>query len=253
MNTNDKRLYGIVGTLLFHGVILLLLILLSFKPSPPPYPDPEGILINFGNETEGLGNEEPMPQETSSPKEATAENEQLTQDFQDAPSLEETKKEKKRKNEKPQQTEEKTKPEKKEKTETINQNALFPSNYNPKTGQGEKTGPGNKGNPNGDVNGTGDEDLGRGTRGITYNLNGRKAVKLAAPKYPSKNREGKVVLAIRVDNSGNVIAASVAKGTTTFDPDLIKAAKVAALKTKFNKVSDPLEQVGTITFVFKLR
>jgi hypothetical protein len=59
---DDKRIYGIIGTLFFHGIIILLLILLSFKPSPPPYPDPEGILINFGDETEGLGQVEPTQQ-----------------------------------------------------------------------------------------------------------------------------------------------------------------------------------------------
>ncbi len=250
---DDKRIYGIAGTLLFHGIIILILVLLSFQPSPPPYPDPEGILINFGDETEGLGQVEPVKEQQAKATEQS-EEQNLTQDFQDAPAIEEEKpkpKKEKKDKPKPEPKQEESKPEKEE--PKINTNALFPSDYTPSEGQGNKSGQGNKGSLNGDPSGTGDEDLGRGRQGITYSLNGRKAVKLAVPKYPSRNREGKVVLSIRVDNSGNVIAASVAKGTTTFDPDLIKAAKVAAFKTKFNKVSDPLEQVGTITFVFKLR
>ena len=248
--TKDKNhKYGILGTIIFHGIVLIILFIFSFKPSPPPYPDPEGILISFGDNTEGLGRYEPANQKTTE-YEQQEEEQILTQDFQDVPAIEN----KKKKIEENTEQKNKTIEDKNEEKTKINKKALFPSNYNPtNNSQGLKYGDGNKGSPNSNINGTGDSDLGKGKQGVTYSLAGREAVRLALPKYPSKNIEGKVVLSIRVDNSGNVIAATVSKGTTTFDPDLIKEAKLAAYKTKFDKVSDPLEQIGTITFVFKLK
>ena len=53
---------GIVGTILFHGVILVIVIFFGFiEPFPPP--EEEGILINFGTEETGAGNREPAVSE----------------------------------------------------------------------------------------------------------------------------------------------------------------------------------------------
>ena len=51
---------GLVGTVVFHGVILLLLILMGFF-TPLPLPGEEGILVNFGDSETGWGEEEPSP------------------------------------------------------------------------------------------------------------------------------------------------------------------------------------------------
>ena len=51
---------GLIGTVVFHGFILLLLILLGFF-TPLPLPGEEGILVNFGDSETGWGEEEPSP------------------------------------------------------------------------------------------------------------------------------------------------------------------------------------------------
>ena len=66
--------------------------------------------------------------------------------------------------------------------------------------------------------------------------------------------EGKVVVIITVDRSGNVInAIPGAKGSTTLNKQLLQRAKAAALKTKFNpKQSAPTNQQGKIIYHFIL-
>lgn len=51
---------GIVGTVIFHVIILLLLLFLGFF-TPLPLPGEEGILVNFGNSQNGFGDREPSP------------------------------------------------------------------------------------------------------------------------------------------------------------------------------------------------
>lgn len=51
---------GIIGTVIFHTIVLLMLIFLGFF-TPLPLPGEEGILVNFGNSENGLGDREPRP------------------------------------------------------------------------------------------------------------------------------------------------------------------------------------------------
>lgn len=51
---------GIIGTVVFHAIVLLLLIFLKFF-TPLPLPGEEGILVNFGTSENGLGDIEPSP------------------------------------------------------------------------------------------------------------------------------------------------------------------------------------------------
>jgi TonB family protein len=256
MTKENKKIFGILATLVFHGLIIVILMMLAFKPSPPPYPDPDGILINFGDETEGAGVPEPeMTKNEPQPEtQQTEKPENLTQDYEEAPAVEQPKKENKPQKEKKTPEEKpKDKPKEPEKPK-IDQNSLFPSNYKSNSSsQGNALGKGNKGSKEGDVTGTGNVDLGKGIKGITYSLKGRSAIRLTPPKYPPKNVEGKVKLKIIVDSNGNVISASLAPGSTASDPDLIKAAITAAYKTKFNKDTYTIKQQGYITYEFKLR
>jgi flagellar biosynthesis GTPase FlhF len=56
---------GIVGTAIFHIVILILLILFGFF-TPLPLPGEEGILVNFGTSENGFGDIEPSPAKSES-------------------------------------------------------------------------------------------------------------------------------------------------------------------------------------------
>ncbi|HKI87608.1 MAG TPA: hypothetical protein VKA38_01185 [Draconibacterium sp.] len=60
MSYYEKHKKGIIGTVIYHVIILLLLIFLGFF-TPLPLPGEEGILVNFGTSDNGLGDREPSP------------------------------------------------------------------------------------------------------------------------------------------------------------------------------------------------
>lgn len=62
----SERKKGIIGTVIFHVIVLLLLIFLGFF-TPLPLPGEEGILVNFGNSENGLGDREPSPARKKEP------------------------------------------------------------------------------------------------------------------------------------------------------------------------------------------
>lgn len=77
---------------------------------------------------------------------------------------------------------------------------------------------------------------------------------LPKPEYKIQE-EGTVVVAIQVNQYGEVIkAVAGAEGTTVHSSQLLQAARNAALKSHFNQdVNAPAIQEGTITYEFKLR
>lgn len=119
------------------------------------------------------------------------------------------------------------------------------------TSQGVTYGTGNQGSTAGTV-GAGQYGAGGG-EGISFNLTGRSMKSMVKPVY-SENEDGIVVVTITVDINGNVVNATAgARGTTTPNISLRKAAEKAALSTKFNVNKDaPAQQIGTITYKFVL-
>lgn len=92
--------------------------------------------------------------------------------------------------------------------------------------------------------------VGHGSRGgNSWSLSGR-GIKGTLPQ-PSNNfnQEGKVVVQVRVNAAGDVIAASIVDGTTVTDKKTRQMALDAAKKAKFTEGND--EQIGTITYIFK--
>jgi colicin import membrane protein len=108
-----KRRRGIIGTTLFHLIIFTVLFFYHFSPADPVFPDPDGIMVNFGDSESGSGYDEPektsapesepapAAEAQSSPAEPAAQPEPapvpetesvLTQDMEDAPALAEQKK-----------------------------------------------------------------------------------------------------------------------------------------------------------------
>lgn len=89
----------------------------------------------------------------------------------------------------------------------------------------------------------------------SFDLSGRNIMgKLEQPANTS-NREGRVVVEITVNQKGQVTKAQArVKGTTIQDAVLWKAAEEAARKTLFNTdIEAPPLQIGTITYVFRLK
>lgn len=56
----SEKKKGMIGTIVFHTIVILLLIFLGFF-TPLPLPGEEGILVNFGDSDNGLGDREPSP------------------------------------------------------------------------------------------------------------------------------------------------------------------------------------------------
>lgn len=104
---------------------------------------------------------------------------------------------------------------------------------------------------------TGNSDTGKysGEGGYgSFDLNGRSLGKSGLPKPQYDVQvEGKVVVTIRVNPEGKVIATSINRGTNTANPTLRKAAEEAARKARFNAISGNQTQDGTITYYFKLK
>ena len=247
---------GIIGTILVHALLMVAFLFMGLKYQDPP-PAEEGISINFGFSEEGFGEVEPesteelteIVEEEIIKQQIESTEEIVTQSLLETPVVEKTEKKKKviKKEEPKEEVIEEKKPE-------VNKKALYPGSKKTKTSsEGNKKGDGNQGSIDGDQNSEVYEGGGIGKNGTTYQLGGRKVEFKAKPIY-NIQVEGKVVVLITVDRLGNVInAIAGAKGSTTLNKQLLKRAKTAALKTKFDpKKSAPSNQQGKIIYHFSL-
>jgi len=269
-------------------LLAVFLITVSFKARPTmPVEVEEGLLVNFGFDETGEGLFEPAPQVEEAPPPPPSTGEEgtdeaiLTQDFEEAievkkaePTPEELKKledariaERERREEAEaerkrieQETAERIRREEEQrKLNQINdrtRNAFGNAGNVGESGtsEGVAGGEGNQGVETGSV-GVRNYGPGGGTGNgtISYSLGDRKYQTLPVPKYDLQD-EGKVVVEISVDRAGNVTKALPGvKGSTTINDYLLKAAKEAAMKAKFDENTNaPLLQKGTITYHFKL-
>ncbi len=239
--------WGLASALLYLALWVVLMILIKFPPvEAKPYD--EGILINFGN-TEAAGGLEDTrlsDDQAQRPVEArpsTAPSQLVTSPHGDVEVPQP---------DKPRPT---TQPDPVEQPRQADPRSLFPGRTPGSTSpaEGTSTGAGNQGNLAGSPEGSHD-GTGTGTSGTAYNLTGRSSIgALPLPAY-NRDREGKVVIEITVNPEGQVInARHNAKGSTLTDGQLIEAARQAALKSRFNKAEIENNQVGTITYVFKMK
>ncbi|MFZ2287720.1 MAG: energy transducer TonB [Bacteroidales bacterium] len=280
-----ERKQGLAISAVIHILLAILILFVTFRIEIPE-PSEEGLLVNFGFDETGEGLFEPAPQPASPPPPPpstgadAAEEAILTQDFEEAvevkkkePSPEELRKqaearaaELKRREEAEaerrrieQETAERLKREEEQRRAEAARARVSGALSNTKntgtTGQGTAGGTGNQGvesgTPDAPNYGPGG---GRGTDGISFDLGGRKAQSLFKPPYDIQ-KDGIVVVALTVDRSGRVTEATPGiKGSTTLDENLLKLAKEAALKTKFESSNDaPIIQKGTITYDFRFK
>lgn len=140
---------------------------------------------------------------------------------------------------------------KEEVTQTPNPRALFKMN---RGGVDEPDNAGNPRAPEGEdkASGRGPGLNPDGLDQLDKGLQGRGLVgDLPRPSYPG-GKSGKVVIRVTVDSRGRVTGASYEPvGSTTDAPELVAAARQAALKARFTE-SRATVQGGTITYVFKL-
>ncbi len=290
-NKKRAKYYGIIGTAALHIALLAVLLLLAF--STPSVDEDGGVPVLMGSDDawtaqaakDGLVDvdvltETVLPPPTPTP--STDAEELITQTIEETVAIEsvEKKTEKKKepqpkpepvKKETPQPKPEKTREEieaeakriaeekaERERKEAAERAAKRVSGAFGK-GAGMNTGGADAGSTQGKGGaGTGNADHGAltGSGGYgEYDLQGRSIGGSGLPR-PEGNfqEEGTVVISITVNPQGRVIDASFdPRRTNTVDPRLRKAAMDAARKARFNEVTTVNNQVGTVTYYFKLR
>ncbi|CAL2094294.1 energy transducer TonB [Tenacibaculum sp. 190524A02b] len=269
LDTKHKKKSAVITAL------ILLLLLFGIFNYGMQYLDPPieyGLAINFGNSEVGSGEpvektkeqsvsekvEEVVEEEVveEAPSE-TIKEEVVTDDTaKDVPVIEKSEEKKEEVKEIKKETKPKKKPKPKPSkatTDALNSLLNGTSKDGANTGEGDDKKSGVKGNENGDPNSSKYYGNAGSGSGGNYNLAGRKA--LSKPiKKPNCQEEGIVVVSIEVDKNGKVIkAVPGVKGSTNTAPCLLKPAKEAALRTKWNADGNaPAKQKGTIIYKFSL-
>ena len=246
-----SEIYGLVGSILITGLLILLLFLIVMPGLKEP--DDEGIMVSFGEVDMGSGKTEtPTEQPTVkpvTPPPATpkpTKQELMTQDANSLAIAEQKKKDKKEKEALERQRLEEIRianEKKKAQQEAIDKanamNGLFGNNNS--SGSGTTSGDSRQGNPAGSGN----------SGGNSWSLNGRSLNgTLVSPSYEN-DVEGKITVNIRVDENGSVISASIGSPSTISDAATRNAAMSAAKRTRFTKGNGVSS--GSITYNFKLR
>lgn len=236
------------------GILIVALFIFGFTTPELPT-GTEGLLVDFGTDISGFGEEAPNANSSSaSAQSQPIQQETITQDVEESVVIPDKKVITKPKVESKSTTETKTNTT----TTSVNKDELFDKNKIKTTGdkgsssQGDLGGKGDQGDPNGIPDG----GKGLGNKGDGYNIEGlgNRSIKNPPKLSVEHNEIGDVRIKITVDNNGKVIKADYERsGSTITDSYLISQAKAAALKTTFNV--DPnasKEQIGYITFHFKL-
>ena len=276
-------------TLTSFALLFLLFFFLKFSDSLP-LPEMEGgggggeIAVNFGDSELGSGdNFDSKEVVTAAPEEVTEtpteEKDIIVSENEEAPAVMEVKKPdtkiEKKVEEKPVV---KPTPKPSKSTSDALSNLLNGSN---KEGDGNDKTAGNKGKSNGDTNskgynggggsGTGSgggngsgEGLGtgsgygtgsgsgKGSGNGNWKLEGRK-LSSSSKQQQKCNEYGTVVVQIKVNRTGNVIAAKYSKGTDNTSQCLLDAAYATAKSYKWQPDTEaPETQIGYITINFKL-
>lgn len=240
MTNKDKhKLYGILATVAFHAIAVVLLFNLCFR-TPLPLPGEAGVEVNLGMYAEAISQQDDdiLSQQVEASTSEDVEEEILSED-ENIPSIEEV--------EETEEVEEKP---------VVNQRALFQVNKKkeetPSEGSSNEV-VGEQGSPNGlkDI----ERYVGHGGSGDgpSYDLGGRGAKSISSPSKDI-SEEATIVVDIWVDKEGRVQRAEIGKGTTTTNSDMRASALQAARNSVFVKDDKAADlQKGTITYNFIIR
>ena len=290
MDRRKKGEYiGALGALLVHVAVIALLILVSFTV-PQPDEDAGGVPVMMGNVDAASGFDDPslvdvdiMDEDAAAPAEAEpqlpSEQDLLTQTEEETvtlkPKTEEPKKETVKPKEVVKPKEPVKKPEKTEAEKAAEAKRLAEEKAERERKAAEEAArkrvsgafgkgaqmTGNKGTA---ASGTGTEGSKEGNSSTgaktgtggygTFDLGGRSLGTGSLPK-PVYNvqEEGRVVVNITVNPTGQVISTSISPQTNTVNSALRKEAEDAAKKARFNTIDGVNNQTGTITYYFNLR
>jgi len=276
MKISKEELYGYMGSGIICLLIFLFLYLTVIKTSVKS--GEEGVLVNFGTVDLSSGTFEPRsgepqaetnqppPVQQPVPKPVTPPVIQqkpqkntvqpITQNKENTAAIETERKQQEERNrlEAEQQAQLAKEAEEQRKRDAINQqvSGAFGSAATGQNQRGTGTaGSGIQGNPNSDS--SVGSPSGSGGYG-EFNLGGRilGAGGLPRPAY-SVQEEGRIVVNITVDPSGNVIFAEVGRGTNIDNDNMRRSALDAARRAKFNSINGYNNQSGTITYKYSLK
>ena len=249
----ERHTIASIGTAIF--LILVFLLLWYVRLSAEKEAEQEGVEVAFGEVAEAGGYQAeqseavplPVPQPVE-PKATPSDNDLLTQEQEEALALQREQERKAREERKKAEAERKAREaaeaaERAKQAEAVAKanklGSLFGQNGDA-TGSGDSKGEGQKGNP-----------IGHGSSGgNNWSLAGR-GLKGTLPQ-PSNDfkQEGKVVVQIRVNAAGQVVDVRETTGGTISDKATVQLALEAARKAKFTEGDH--DQIGTITYIFKL-
>ena len=256
MTNNDKhKLYGILATVAFHAIAVVLLFNLCFR-TPLPLPGEAGVEVNLGMYAEAMSqqDDEMLSQQDNKStsqqvEESTSEDveEEILSEDENIPSIEEV--------EETEEVEEIVEEVVEEKP-VVNQRALFQVNKKkqetPSEGSNNEV-VGEQGSPNGLKEIERYVGHGGSGNGPSYDLGGRGAKSISSPSKDI-SEEGTIVVDIWVDKEGRVQRAEIGKGTTTTNSDMRASALQAARNSVFVKDDKAADlQKGTITYNFIIR
>lgn len=230
------------------SMLLMSLNIFAYTPPDPPIPE-EGVEVNLGDSDFGLGDSPEPASEAASYAPPASQQQVITQRSEATVPVPSSPNPGNITNPSAQEQ-----PVVENKEPEINKNALFPGKRNQTSGsgsQGVSTGQGDQGSPNGNPNSN--NYTGNGGGNGNYSLAGRSAVSLPKPEYNS-NQQGKIVVRIWVDQQGRVTRVEAPyQGSTITNGRLVEQAKAAAKRARFNaSTTAPEEQIGTITYIFKI-
>jgi hypothetical protein len=280
----EKNKKAMMYTTIICGLFLIIAIFYTWPMQVPPIPTVQDLIdVNLGNEQEGMGDIQPLVKGERAPDNQSVASHQTAQKAHETPSQNiqadenndaeaaaVVKSEKKKENTPVENKESTTKA-----TKNINPSPVVnpnPAPQKPKiplykggtgTGgngatedngyrnQGYKPGNGDAGSPDGKPDAYGNSPGGKSGVSVVRGLSGRRPI-----HFPNMqddfNENAKVYVDIKVDASGKVTSATIAKGTTTSNSSLRNIALDKAKQLKFPPSQSDIES-GTILFDFVLK
>lgn len=282
---SEKNRKAFFYTACICGMFLIIAIFYTWPLLIPPVPTVQDLIdVNLGNDFEGMGNVQPLVKGERAPEtqsiqsqqkatkavETPSRNVEADENNNDAEAAPVLKNEKSKDDVKEVNKESSTKTAKNiNPSPVINPNPSPPKpklplykrgNGNGGNGatedngyrnQGYKPGNGDAGSPTGKPDAYGNSPGGRSGVSVVRGLSGRRPI-----SFPSMqddfNENAKVYVDIKVNASGKVTEASIARGTTTSNSSLRNIAIEKARQLKFPPSQNDVES-GTILFNFVLK
>lgn len=251
---NDRK--GLLGTILFHVMLFLVLLITGFSSVDPIDTDNGGVTVSFGEPDEGGDDNRPAASEAeSTPPPASSSEESVETTEDDAPEVTTSPTPKPKTETKP-NTE--TKPSEKETKPSIDPRLKAQLEKMRKAkeaggGEGDGPKPGTEGQPDGTEDGEPD-GVGKGTlgNGISYNLKGFKVTNM--PKIENEKQSfGTVVVKLCVDRNGKIVSTTFGRESTTSDTYLYqiseRAVRQLTIKPAGSGITDT--NCGTISITFE--